>query len=330
MVTWRSCITSNNADWTLAGARLISSASRKLQDTGPSSVSNPPWSGRQIRVPIRSEGTRSGVNWIRWKLPPRTWARVAMVRVLASPGTPSNSRCPPDNNATRTRSSMPSWPTITRLISNNAASRAADGLAGSATLRRRWSFSVIWAPCGNASRGRSGETGAAAGPERARGGQQEQAGGAERPRHLPLLHAEADARPEAVVHRGEVLAARRLEEAAVAGLGDPGQAVRVGRDGLDAGAAEGVGLAQHPVGRAQGDRVHGDSELAGPLGLDERVASGRVGAVREQQGHRRRHGGPGGVWGGGGRPGRGSRRAGVRGGRRPGPAGHLPARPPAH
>ena len=40
IVTWRSCITSSSADCTFAGARLISSASRKLQNTGPSSVSN--------------------------------------------------------------------------------------------------------------------------------------------------------------------------------------------------------------------------------------------------------------------------------------------------
>ena len=45
-VTWRSCITSSSADCTLAGARLISSASRKLQKTGPSSVSNSARSGR--------------------------------------------------------------------------------------------------------------------------------------------------------------------------------------------------------------------------------------------------------------------------------------------
>ena len=38
-------MTSSSADCTLAGARLISSASRKLQNTGPSSVSNPPVSG---------------------------------------------------------------------------------------------------------------------------------------------------------------------------------------------------------------------------------------------------------------------------------------------
>ena len=46
IVTWRSCITSSSADWTLAGARLISSASRKLPNTGPSSVSKRPESGR--------------------------------------------------------------------------------------------------------------------------------------------------------------------------------------------------------------------------------------------------------------------------------------------
>ncbi len=46
IVTCRSCITSSSADCTFAGARLISSASRKLQKTGPSSVSNVPSCGR--------------------------------------------------------------------------------------------------------------------------------------------------------------------------------------------------------------------------------------------------------------------------------------------
>ena len=39
IVTWCSCITSSRADCTLAGARLISSVSRKLTNTGPSSTS---------------------------------------------------------------------------------------------------------------------------------------------------------------------------------------------------------------------------------------------------------------------------------------------------
>ena len=58
-------MTSSSADCTFAGARLISSASRKLPKTGPSSVSKLPVSGRQTRVPTRSAGTRSGVNWTR-------------------------------------------------------------------------------------------------------------------------------------------------------------------------------------------------------------------------------------------------------------------------
>ena len=81
-------MTSSSADCTLAGARLISSASRKLPKTGPSSVSNDPVSGRYTRVPTRSDGTRSGVNCTRRKDPPSTDASVLTVRVLARPGTP--------------------------------------------------------------------------------------------------------------------------------------------------------------------------------------------------------------------------------------------------
>ena len=39
-----------------------------------------------MRVPTRSDGTRSGVNWIRWKLPPSTCAVVLIVSVFARPG----------------------------------------------------------------------------------------------------------------------------------------------------------------------------------------------------------------------------------------------------
>src|SRR5436309_2485958 len=38
IVTCLSCMTSSRADWTLAGARLTSSARRRLQKMGPSSV----------------------------------------------------------------------------------------------------------------------------------------------------------------------------------------------------------------------------------------------------------------------------------------------------
>src|SRR4051812_236628 len=62
MVTWCSCMTSSSADCTFAGARLISSASSRFANTGPSSVRNVPSPGCQMRVPTRSAGTRSGVK----------------------------------------------------------------------------------------------------------------------------------------------------------------------------------------------------------------------------------------------------------------------------
>ena len=94
MLTCRSPMASRSADWTLAGARLISSASTRLAKTGPSSVSKVSVEGRHTRVPTMSPGIRSGVNCRRWKLPPVTSARVRTASVLATPGTPSSSRCP--------------------------------------------------------------------------------------------------------------------------------------------------------------------------------------------------------------------------------------------
>src|SRR6476620_1229729 len=60
---------------------------------------------------MRSAGTRSGVNWMRWKSPPIVWATVLMAIVLANPGTPSTSTWPRASRATINRSSSMSWPT---------------------------------------------------------------------------------------------------------------------------------------------------------------------------------------------------------------------------
>src|SRR3546814_2664795 len=46
IVTCRSCITSSSADWVLAGARLISSASSRLVNTGPRRTTKPSVFGR--------------------------------------------------------------------------------------------------------------------------------------------------------------------------------------------------------------------------------------------------------------------------------------------
>ena len=90
MDTWPCDITSSSADWTFAGARLISSVRTKLANTGPSSVSKRSDPGLKIRVPTMSEGTRSGVNCSRENVPPATRARVSTASVFATPGTPSS------------------------------------------------------------------------------------------------------------------------------------------------------------------------------------------------------------------------------------------------
>src|SRR5689334_12774091 len=90
-----------------------------------------------MRVPTRSAGTRSGVNWMRRKLPRTVAASVFTVSVFASPGTPSTSRCPCASVATSTRSRKWSWPTTVFFTSyrmrsiSGATSIASRGSIGS-------------------------------------------------------------------------------------------------------------------------------------------------------------------------------------------------------
>jgi len=86
--TWPSCMASSKADCVLGGVRLTSSASRTLVNTGPGrKASSPP---RNVTVPVMSDGSMSGVNWIRRKSTPKAFARALASSVLATPGTPSN------------------------------------------------------------------------------------------------------------------------------------------------------------------------------------------------------------------------------------------------
>ncbi len=126
-VTDRSCIASSKADCVLGVARLISSASTRLANTGPRWKSNrrPP-SGVSCStfVPIRSAGIRSGVNWIRWNFRCSASARVRTSRVLPRPGTPSSSTWPPAIRAVSVSSTISRWPTMTLPISRRSASKS--------------------------------------------------------------------------------------------------------------------------------------------------------------------------------------------------------------
>ena len=92
IVTWRSSIDSRSADWVFGDARLISSASTMLANTGPGRNSKSLLLRFQIDAPVTSLGSRSGVNWIRCHEPPVARARALASEVLPTPGTSSMRR----------------------------------------------------------------------------------------------------------------------------------------------------------------------------------------------------------------------------------------------
>ena len=65
-------------------------------------------------VPVMSLGIRSGVNWMRENLRCSASATDETISVLASPGTPTSSACPPESSAVRMPSSTSRWPTMRR------------------------------------------------------------------------------------------------------------------------------------------------------------------------------------------------------------------------
>src|SRR5919198_1808356 len=259
-------MTSSSADCTLAGARLISSASRKLAKTGPSSVSKRPVSGRQMRVPTRSAGTRSGVNWMRVNVPPSTRASVRTVSVLARPGTPSSNTWPPASRLTSSRSSIASWPTMTRLISYSASSSAARGSS-------RWMVgSSISGIAGLGLLRISDEAAEPAQRHRRAEQQQGEPATGEAGGDLALLLLGPQQRAEALVDVLELVRVGGGVGLAARRLGDLSQRPRVGRDLARLGSAGAAGPrdGDRPLRGAQGDGVDGDAQLARRLGRVDR------------------------------------------------------------
>ena len=91
-----------------------------------------------------SPGIRSGVNWTRLVPTDRAAASERTSRVLATPGTPSISTCPPDSSATSSPDTAASCPTTalaTSVRTRLSASRAASGATVSWCHGRCTSFS---------------------------------------------------------------------------------------------------------------------------------------------------------------------------------------------
>ena len=91
-VAWRSSMHSSRADCVLGVARLISSASTTWLMIGPGRNSNSRVFWLKIDSPETSDGSRSGVNWMRRNEQPRLRAIALARTVLPVPGTSSMSR----------------------------------------------------------------------------------------------------------------------------------------------------------------------------------------------------------------------------------------------
>ena len=109
-LTCPSSMASSSADWALGEARFNSSASRMLVKIGPGWKTGFIRSRSSTMAPIRSEGSRSAVNWTRRQCRPSVWANALARVVLPTPGRSSMRRCPPaarQATARRTTSRLP-------------------------------------------------------------------------------------------------------------------------------------------------------------------------------------------------------------------------------
>src|SRR6266702_3150970 len=115
IVTCCSCMHSSNAACVFGDARLISSASRRLAKTGPGRNSKSFERWLKTLTPVTSDGSRSGVNWMREKDVSSERASAFASIVLPTPGKSSRIRWP---SLTRQR-------THSRSVSSGACSTRA-------------------------------------------------------------------------------------------------------------------------------------------------------------------------------------------------------------
>ena len=128
-VTWRSCMHSSNADCVRGDARLSSSASTMLANTGPGRKPNSLVRWSNTLTPVTSLGSTSGVSWIRANEQSSERASARASVVLPTPGTSSTSTCPSASSATTARSTMAGSPlTASRDVRDHAQRRVTRAL----------------------------------------------------------------------------------------------------------------------------------------------------------------------------------------------------------
>src|SRR6266566_1197568 len=129
IVTCCSCMHSSRAACVLGEARLISSTSRRLANTGPGRNSNSFERWSKTLTPVTSDGSRSGVNWSREKEQSSERASAFASIVFPTPG----------------KSSMIRWPSLIRQRTQRRS-------VSSGTCRTRPRFAPIaWTTCAPSS-----------------------------------------------------------------------------------------------------------------------------------------------------------------------------------
>src|SRR5690606_41109469 len=91
---------SSNADWVRGVARLISSASNTLLNTGPGMKWNLCSSLLYTLMPVMSDGIKSGVHCKRFIRSCSDCANARASVVLPSPGASSSNKCPRHSKVT--------------------------------------------------------------------------------------------------------------------------------------------------------------------------------------------------------------------------------------
>src|SRR6476661_2215852 len=134
-VTADSSITSSNADCVFGDARLISSASTMDAKTGPGWNSKAPTDWSKMVTPVTSDGSRSGVNWIREVVPEMVAASALASVVLPVPGTSSSNRCPSETRQINDSLMASGLPTSARPMASVTAEKRPANRAASAGSR---------------------------------------------------------------------------------------------------------------------------------------------------------------------------------------------------
>ena len=134
-VICRSSIASSKADCVRGVARLISSANTICDRIGPGRNSNSPLFWLKMLTPVTSEGSRSGVNWMRWNSHPSARARDFASMVFPMPGTSSRRRWPSHSKATSASSMTSSLPTMTERTASRMRRADAATSPTSSVLR---------------------------------------------------------------------------------------------------------------------------------------------------------------------------------------------------